>query len=353
MLTRIKSWTLLFIVLPLSVAAQDLSSIFFPKNSVQYIGQVGTNGKEHNGMGVLRLKNGIYAGDFSRNQFHGIGIQIMSVNKNIDKCGDASIYVGKWFRNKKNGIGRLYNSKGNLIYNGKFVDDKPTEQFLSVADSSMRFSIVEIDGELYIGETVDNIPHGFGMFVDDEDDILSYTFCSVKMGMKHGLSIMLLPPYNWAVFNIENELYYPIDSYAAQQQLASEYKANRDKERQELFNTFSDLLSYGSTIVSNIQDIGKSLKNSDLSDNQNSGYSDQPSRSSNGNSNKYNLSEQGHYNSDKATYRKYDSILAAVFAGNRPASQSEIEQWQQKMRNLRKKWEDKGKSFPHSINEDK
>ena len=68
---------------------------------------------------------------------------------------------------------------------------------------------------------------------------------------------------------------------------------------------------------------------------------------------KNSLSDQSNYNSDKATYSRYDSMLSAAFAGNREASDSEIKNWQSKMKKLRKKWEAKGKDFPHSSNEDK
>lgn len=73
----------------------------------------------------------------------------------------------------------------------------------------------------------------------------------------------------------------------------------------------------------------------------------------NQNDNKYNMSEQRSYNSDKSTYSKYDSMLSQAFAGNRNASKSEINSWQRKMKQLREKWENKGKSFPHSVNEDR
>ena len=68
---------------------------------------------------------------------------------------------------------------------------------------------------------------------------------------------------------------------------------------------------------------------------------------------KYSLSEQEAYNSDKHTYSNYDSMLSQAFAGNRSASASEIKEWQSKMKKLREKWEKKGKSFPHSANEDR
>lgn len=77
------------------------------------------------------------------------------------------------------------------------------------------------------------------------------------------------------------------------------------------------------------------------------------SRASSSKGNKYNMSEQHSYNSDKRVYASYDSMLAAYFAGNRHASISEKEEWQSKMKSLRTKWESKGKSFPHSANEDR
>lgn len=69
--------------------------------------------------------------------------------------------------------------------------------------------------------------------------------------------------------------------------------------------------------------------------------------------NENSLSSNQSYNSDKRTYNNYDSMLSAYYAGNRNASPSEVSQWKQKMRQLREKWENKGRSFPHSRNEDR
>ena len=79
-----------------------------------------------------------------------------------------------------------------------------------------------------------------------------------------------------------------------------------------------------------------------------SGYSGNRSNSSSRNSEKYDVSEQRAYNADKRTYSNYESMLSSYFAGNRSASSSEVRQWQSAMKNLRKKWESRGKSFPHS-----
>lgn len=77
------------------------------------------------------------------------------------------------------------------------------------------------------------------------------------------------------------------------------------------------------------------------------------SYSSSSNSSGSSMSEQNAYNSDKRTYANYDSMLSAYFAGNRSATLSEVRQWQSAMRQLRTKWESKGKSFPKSTNENR
>lgn len=65
------------------------------------------------------------------------------------------------------------------------------------------------------------------------------------------------------------------------------------------------------------------------------------------------LSEQTAYNRDKHTYERYDSQLAAHFAGNQTMSASSVRDAQNSMRSIRAKWESRGKSFPRSANEDR
>lgn len=77
------------------------------------------------------------------------------------------------------------------------------------------------------------------------------------------------------------------------------------------------------------------------------------SKTKNDYSPQYDISEQMNYNNDKKAYARYDSMLAAYFAGNKSASPSEVKQWQTKMKQLRQKWEAKGKNFPHFANEDR
>lgn len=65
----------------------------------------------------------------------------------------------------------------------------------------------------------------------------------------------------------------------------------------------------------------------------------------------YSISEQNNYDKDKETWGEYDSYLANHFSGSRPATRADVQYWQSKMKDLRKKWKSKGKSFPNSDNE--
>ena len=105
------------------------------------------------------------------------------------------------------------------------------------------------------------------------------------------------------------------------------------------------------SIVGALNSAMSALESAENNAEDSSGSASSSASSSKGN--KYNMSEQHSYNSDKRVYASYDSMLAAYFAGNRHASISEKEEWQSKMKSLRTKWESKGKSFPHSANEDR
>lgn len=93
---------------------------------------------------------------------------------------------------------------------------------------------------------------------------------------------------------------------------------------------------------------------SDYSQGYSSGSKSSGSASGSGNSGKgFSASEQTSYNTDKRTYEMYDRQLASHFAGNQTMSESARKSMQQKMKGLRERWEKRGKSFPHSVNEDR
>ncbi|WP_294630912.1 hypothetical protein [uncultured Bacteroides sp.] len=128
---------------------------------------------------------------------------------------------------------------------------------------------------------------------------------------------------------------------------SKDMKAETQRRRMELagtLNAFGDAMMTTAETIEVVQNAGEADDFDDSSDSKDGKESK---------SDKNDISNQQSYNADKSTYAKYDSMLAQVFAGNRDASLSEIKQWQKKMKELRTKWEAKGKSFPHSANEGK
>lgn len=113
----------------------------------------------------------------------------------------------------------------------------------------------------------------------------------------------------------------------------------------QTMSAYSEAQGGGSNSYSGDYDDG-----SGYSSDSGSSYSSKGSSSSSGN---YSISEQDSYNSDKRTYERYDSQLSKHFYGNGNMSDSSVREAGQKMKRLRQKWESRGKSFPHSNNEDK
>lgn len=128
-------------------------------------------------------------------------------------------------------------------------------------------------------------------------------------------------------------------------------KADTKRRRQEIaaaLNSFGNSMIDAGQTIQDMQEAAAALNDDADSDETSGGKGGKKAGGK-----KYSLSEQEAYNSDKHTYSNYDSMLSQAFAGNRSASASEIKEWQSKMKKLREKWEKKGKSFPHSANEDR
>lgn len=354
---------LISLVLACNLRAQDFSSLIFPDKSITYLGQTGKNGKEHNGMGIIKLKNGgIYAGDFSHNLSHGYGIEIASHDKSIEKCENATIYVGKWFRGKKEGYGKLYNKSGDLIYAGKFSENTPIESLSGFNDNSQRFGFSKVEDDLYIGELTDSVPNGFGIILDEEGYI---SLTPTKNGNRDGISLMVLPPKQWAVFNIMDGMFTVIARSSDQEARRAEIQTNKQRDREqrraELFNAFSGLLETGIQIADNINSIRDIKNSSSYSPSTNNEIGEMPtvpenyggSKSSQKNNDSgFNLSERQSFLTDESTYHKYESMVIQAENGNRNASASELKNWKQKMKNIRKKWEKRGQTITKSSAED-
>ena len=356
---------LIGLALSADVAAQDLVELFFPDKSTSYMGVTLDNGKTRSGLGVLRLKNnGVYVGYFNQNKFNGRGMQIAPKDQSIEKCGEGFIYIGRWLNGKKYGNGRLYNKSGQLIYDGRFENDMPCDQFLSCLDTLRNFSYLELihddDSEIYVGEVESNLPNGFGIYYDDECFIIVESI----EGIQSGLGIMLFPSVGWSTFKVENGLYTVLDNSDNLSKRRERRKEERRLDRENLLNAFANLaegMAQVASIVQQTQNSGNgissygsaSIGDESGSTSSSNGNKGNDARTSSSNGNTHNLVEQQSYNTDKRAWSNYDSMLSAHFYGGRLATKNDVIQWQQKMKELKSRWKAKGKDFPNSSNENK
>lgn len=191
--------TLVTLLVTVESQAQDLGTILFGKDyKATYMGQYNYNGKRKNGFGIERYKNGaVYIGDFSEDNISGRGMFISAMGQYIDKKSNASIYVGAYRDGKKSGKGTFYDANGNVIYDGKFENDKPIDNNPSNASSSnKRFVMVESNQELYWGESLDGVANGMGLKLKDDGSIL---FGRYKDGIPTSIGMIFYSPEMWEV----------------------------------------------------------------------------------------------------------------------------------------------------------
>lgn len=308
------------------------------------------------GMGILLFNNGsLYYGDFHDKVFHGKGT-LISVDS-ISGCPKGSIYVGRFKNGVKNGRGRCYNANGELIYDGLFKNDEPVYTYPSVFNMGMDlpyFTEFVTDEYTFLGEFNGDNPNGQGMFIFKDGDLY---LTELIEGAPNGISVFIQPDDNWISEKIENGESTPISSSSHYESLNKQAKENFRAGLSIALGYFSQALESGAQLTSQIESMsrGTTVQMNESNVTYESNDSGNPTGRVNKNSstNKYNISEQQNYNRDKSTYHKYDGLLAKAFAGNSSATTSEIKEWQNKMKQLREKWEKKGRDFPHFPNEDR
>lgn len=129
-------------------------------------------------------------------------------------------------------------------------------------------------------------------------------------------------------------------------------KAKKHAKTMETLNSIASLLANTANAINTI----KGNKNtSQPYNNTSQSYSNSPSNAvsikSNNQKAPYSLSENQAKNTDSRTYANYDSMLIKMRTGNTPYNDADRRNWQSKMKELRTKWEKRGRSFPHSQNE--
>lgn len=315
------------------------------------------------GTGVLRLKNGdTYIGDFNDKVIHGKGIYVPAEGGEIAGCPGAAVYVGRFKGGVKAGKGTCYDASGNVIYSGKFVADAPAETYPNPVEDVSYLSGFMTPEFYYIGEMAGENPDGFGALLFDNGGLLVSHFAD---GERTGLTTYISESGEWFTENIENGETIPISSSSEYSALSAQRKAMFLSGLREALDSFAQAASCvvdaGLIIEASAKVAGFGMQTASNYNaavaqyhDANSNYSKKATTVSGPSTDSKNsLSEQRRFNADKSTYNRYDSMLAQAFAGNRNASQSEIEDWQSKMKALRAKWDGSGKNFPHSANEDR
>lgn len=83
---------------------------------------------QKNGKGTYYFQNGdVYTGEWLNDKKSGYGIMTLGKENpgGINNCAKCKIYKGYWLNDIKNGDGGCYDEKGNLIFEGRFVNDYP------------------------------------------------------------------------------------------------------------------------------------------------------------------------------------------------------------------------------------
>lgn len=242
----------------LPASAQNLSDVLFGKgNKSNYMGQYNYNGKRKNGFGIERYRNGtFYVGDFSEDVVSGRGMLITN-GKDIPNVAGAVVYIGGWRDGKKSGRGTCYDSHGNMVYNGKFSNDKPTESLSAAAsEASRRFAIQEMGENLYLGEVKEGMPDGFGLMLREDGSIV---YGTMRNGTRQGIGMTFYTPEMWEVGQWTDGDYRPFNnSQIAEASLRDFRAASKEWKREmrgELFEAAENFAQAALTTVTIVQGV--------------------------------------------------------------------------------------------------
>lgn len=140
----------------------------------------------------------LYCGGYGySSQTTTIGMYVAAEGYELANCPDSWIYVGKYKNGIKEGEGLVYDRDGNLIYSGKFSNDKPTGKYPdSYARTVISCSAFDMgNGDYYIGETIEGVLDGCGLYIWSDGDAW-WGFW--KDGEQNGPGIMM--NYNGSYF---------------------------------------------------------------------------------------------------------------------------------------------------------
>ena len=347
-----KKLLLLITIICFSVAlsAQDLVNIVFDNVSVGskswYKGQ--QRDKKPHGMGVRSKDRTLYFGDFSHGQINGQGMMLSAQGKEISNCKECVMYVGFWKNGWKNGMGTCYSENGDIVYSGRFENDKPVETYPSEGDFLLKyFSVNEYDdGSKYWGELENGLYHGFGVYAWGNGDLWFGIF---KEGTRKGVGFYLYSDANWEVLNFDGDSCTQINTSDMSKEKEAYHQAARAEIRAINRKILAEgLLEATTGILGAVTEIHAITTN-----HQNSGSTNSNYNSGNNNSSSSGSSSKGantsntsskycdhNWRTDSRTYSSYETQLIKMRTdSNYTSDYTDI---QSKMKQIREKWEKRG-----------
>ena len=133
-----------------------------------YKGQWSNSTKSPNGYGALLAYDGsAYVGEWKDGKRNGYGIHL-SLSSTFDSYPYSS---GFWKNNLRDGVCHGFDAAGNIVFSSRFVAGKRDELMDNVLKgyANIRFACIEQgDGDLFVGETRNGVPDGYGMLLNPD-----------------------------------------------------------------------------------------------------------------------------------------------------------------------------------------
>lgn len=190
-----------------------------------YKGQIINGWKK--GYGINQLPDSsIYVGLFQENKITGTGIIIAPTTNFLLYADSAAYYVGKVKDGIPEGVGKLYDDSGKMLYKGTFVNGRPTEDLLSLENQDRhKFVCIDLsDGTYLFTESIDSILDGSAFMCGVDGSMWVGRF---KNNIVNGLAVNITPEGEWQSFYVRK-------GEAIPQSASSEYE-KIEEQRRDLF----------------------------------------------------------------------------------------------------------------------
>ncbi|MDE5686570.1 MAG: hypothetical protein K2I26_08435 [Paramuribaculum sp.] len=330
----------------MSAQQTDLAAVLL--RSENYIGQRADNSKDKSGTGILKISGGgVYIGDINRNKFNGKGMVICGDKGKIANAPDAYAYVGGFVGGKKQGKGTCYAPDGDIIYSGRFENDKPVDAYPSVAPDELRyFSIMETFDGYYIGEVESGNAHGFGLCVLTDG---AFRIGISREGIPIGVNTLIYGSSEWTVVNYRDGQAMVINTSADYNERNSIIKNVNSQIWNELWSGMAEVASGLSDVGMQYMKARVETSGGNYNDSHDGGLGSASSTGTKKTSGVKNSSKKGNdcgtaWMSGSRIYGDYENQLAK----GGQLSTADINDIKSKMRAIRTKWEKRGCPFTKS-----